>query len=328
MDQLWCRALRRIPECADCLLIKQRPGVYRLGHPGGRVIHSRVSHAGLQVRVGGGWVSAESFLRNHISAGASAGTSTAPFSMSGAATLPNGHVLSPTKSWANRIGLDTRPDFRNQRCTGERRLDTYRAFSGEASNDLPVSKRTRRTSALSAQSGGSTQTCRSSTSKAQSDLPPCQPASSPPSPSSSARQAACPNAGAIGSAAPAEACRTQRLSCSSQPTSGHIAASIAPASPSSLQLTPPQGTRALLTVADHRLPIPQLHRPAPQSARSIAAPSAITSMPVSYRAPAVAATQRVNLAAAQRNHTIHWCMSAPQLVSSHLARQVVKNRVS
>jgi len=127
IDQMWCRALRRYPEREDWVLVKERPGVYRLGHPGGRAVHSRVTHAGLQVRVGGGWMNAEAFLRRIGNAAIPpAGMTAAEFvsgygvdrgkpRSSGSATLPTGRILSPTKSWASRIGMPKSPDFRSQR---------------------------------------------------------------------------------------------------------------------------------------------------------------------------------------------------------------------
>lgn len=67
MDEMWCRVLQRFPANPDWLLVKERgrSGVYRLGHPAGRLVVTRVCQDDLQVRVGGGWMRADAFLEKY-----------------------------------------------------------------------------------------------------------------------------------------------------------------------------------------------------------------------------------------------------------------------
>jgi len=61
-DHLWTRVLQEFATSPDWSLFKERPGVYRLGHAGGRAVLAQVSHGELQVSVGGGWIDARAFL--------------------------------------------------------------------------------------------------------------------------------------------------------------------------------------------------------------------------------------------------------------------------
>lgn len=121
MDDLWCRILQKFHQHPDWALIKEKKGVYRMGHQGGRKILCQVSHAGLQVRVGGGWMDAESFLDKY------GPTEMGTAENWGRGADRSGHMdtppsmerlLVPTKCWASKIGISTTPDLREQRHAG------------------------------------------------------------------------------------------------------------------------------------------------------------------------------------------------------------------
>mmetsp|Transcript_153821 Transcript_153821/g.266214 ORF Transcript_153821/g.266214 Transcript_153821/m.266214 type:complete len:839 (-) Transcript_153821:61-2577(-) len=116
VDEMWCKVLQCFPEHPEWVILKERPGVYRLGHPGGRAVMAKVSYAGLQVRVGGGWMPAEAFLRRYGDAWLSNNSPVSDSLSSSTGRQPQSpRLLSPTKSWANRVGLQTAPDFRQLR---------------------------------------------------------------------------------------------------------------------------------------------------------------------------------------------------------------------
>lgn len=126
MDEMWCRVLQLFPEYPNWVLVKEKPGVYRMGHPLGKKILCKISHDGLQVRVGGGWVPAVSFLERHGPGGMSARPDSSPsraMGLSGSCSsldqveLPPSmeRLLLPTKAWAQKIGINTTPDIREQR---------------------------------------------------------------------------------------------------------------------------------------------------------------------------------------------------------------------
>lgn len=129
MDDLWCTALQRFPEYPDWVLVKEKPGIYRMGGQDGKKLLCRITHGGLQVRVGGGWMSAISFLERHgplhmavrppveeVLASSRSAKDLAehietPASME--------RLLLPTKCWAQKIGIHTSPDIREQRQLNE-----------------------------------------------------------------------------------------------------------------------------------------------------------------------------------------------------------------
>jgi len=149
MDELWCEALQGFPQYPDWVLVKEKHGVYRLGHANGKKILCRVSHAGLQVRVGGGWAGAAAFLARHgpaamgparppgeggpssaaalttlaapINTGNSVGNSGGDFLLATttdaapSSSCSVDRLLLPTKCWAKKIGINTTPDLRELR---------------------------------------------------------------------------------------------------------------------------------------------------------------------------------------------------------------------
>mmetsp|Transcript_90379 Transcript_90379/g.179854 ORF Transcript_90379/g.179854 Transcript_90379/m.179854 type:complete len:464 (-) Transcript_90379:104-1495(-) len=87
VDMAWCQVMQALPRDLphDWTIIKERPGVYRLpGHS--TAVLARLSHQGLQVRVGGGWMPAGRFLLKNWPADLGAG--------GGGAVSPK-HHLSP-----------------------------------------------------------------------------------------------------------------------------------------------------------------------------------------------------------------------------------------
>merc|ERR1712039_709510 len=117
-------------------------GVYRMGGVPGKRILCQVSHGGLQVRVGGGWMGAVPFLekfgptvmgpgiqpentrsgnRNGVSERAGAAVDM-PASME--------RLLVPTKCWAERIGISKVPDLRENR--------RHAADAGDATDDVAL----------------------------------------------------------------------------------------------------------------------------------------------------------------------------------------------
>jgi len=65
MDEMWCEELKNFPEHPDWLLVKEKPGLYRMGATGGKKIVCCISQGGLQVRVGGGWMKAQEYLERY-----------------------------------------------------------------------------------------------------------------------------------------------------------------------------------------------------------------------------------------------------------------------
>lgn len=125
MDDMWCLALQRFPEYPDWMLVKEKPGVYRMGGKEGKKILCRISHGGLQVRVGGGWMPAIPFLERHgpSSMAVRTGDESLAASRSSLKDLESlsevppsmERLLVPTKCWAQKIGINTTPDIREQR---------------------------------------------------------------------------------------------------------------------------------------------------------------------------------------------------------------------
>lgn len=135
IDEMWCVVLQRFPQYPHWALVKEKTGVYRMGGPNGKKILCRVSHGGLQVRVGGGWQGAAGFLEKHGPMYMGTRPSEANFRkncglavLSGPAIFESDHLCSildtpasmerllvPTKCWAQKIGINKTPDVREQR---------------------------------------------------------------------------------------------------------------------------------------------------------------------------------------------------------------------
>jgi len=129
MDSAWCAILREFPDYHWWVLVKEKPGLYRMGGPSGRKILCRNSHGGLQVRVGGGWMDAVAFLERYGPAEmGSSPQEDIPSQASRSVGAGSEHLLDmmetspsmerllvPTKSWAQKIGISTTPDLREQR---------------------------------------------------------------------------------------------------------------------------------------------------------------------------------------------------------------------
>jgi hypothetical protein len=127
MDEMWCGILQLFPEYPNWTLVKEKTGVYRMGHPAGKKILCKISHDGLQVRVGGGWMPAVAFLERHgpivmsgrpedSSPSRGMGRSGSSGSLDQVELPPSmERLLLPTKAWAQRIGINTTPDIREQR---------------------------------------------------------------------------------------------------------------------------------------------------------------------------------------------------------------------
>jgi len=127
MDDMWCTVLQRFPQYPDWVLVKEKAGVYRMGGAGGKKILCRISHGGLQVRVGGGWMNAINFLERHgpTGMGVRSGDETPTRETASRrggddialiGTSPSmERLLVPTKCWAQKIGINTTPDIREQR---------------------------------------------------------------------------------------------------------------------------------------------------------------------------------------------------------------------
>lgn len=120
IDDMWCNALRCFPNHPHWTLLKVSSGVYRLGSRTGKKILCQISHGGLQVRVGGGWMGANSFLQKYGPQYMGSGTGLENNLDSSPETPVNmERLLVPTKSWANKIGINTSPDLREMRRPGE-----------------------------------------------------------------------------------------------------------------------------------------------------------------------------------------------------------------
>jgi len=128
IDELWCSALQRFPQYPHWTLLKEKRGIYRMGNPYGKKILCQVSHAGLQVRVGGGWMAAVPFLEKYGPTGMGTRPSEekvskvtterrACESMGSIIDTPASmeRLLVPTKAWAQKIGINKNPDLREQR---------------------------------------------------------------------------------------------------------------------------------------------------------------------------------------------------------------------
>lgn len=139
IDELWCAAFRRFPQFPHWHLTKEQRGVYRMCGAGGRKVLCQISHGGLQVRVGGGWMGAVPFLEKYGPAGfnfkapvsrpaepsrsrpprdtlsASVGSLNECLSTIVDTPASMERLLVPTKCWAQKIGVNKSPDLREQR---------------------------------------------------------------------------------------------------------------------------------------------------------------------------------------------------------------------
>jgi len=127
IDDMWCTALRCFPDHPHWTLLKVSSGVYRLGSRTGKKILCQISHGGLQVRVGGGWMSANSFLQKYGPQCMGSGTADSSLDSSTETPVNMERLLVPTKSWAKKIGINTSPDLREMRRPGEQVLKECQA---------------------------------------------------------------------------------------------------------------------------------------------------------------------------------------------------------
>lgn len=118
IDEMWCAVLRRFPLCPHWSLVKEKRGVYRMGGVPGKRILCQVSHGGLQVRVGGGWMGAVPFLEKFGPSVMGLGPrQERPQNVAASMDMPASmeRLLVPTKCWAERIGINKVPDLREHR---------------------------------------------------------------------------------------------------------------------------------------------------------------------------------------------------------------------
>lgn len=126
MDTMWIEVLKRFPHHPEWTLVKEKEGIYRLGGQHGRKVICRISFGGLQVRVGGGWMDASTFLERKgalwmarqdegISRGGSMRMPVGGSAAVGHDSALIERLLVPTKCWAKRIGVAYNPDIRELR---------------------------------------------------------------------------------------------------------------------------------------------------------------------------------------------------------------------
>lgn len=137
IDEMWCAVLQRFPQFPHWALVKEKPGVYRMGSAEGRKLFCRISRGGLQVRVGGGWMGAVPFMAKYGRTGMGPGPNCGYDDFSEGMSGPTGQpcsgasrahlksmldvppsmerLLVPTKSWAQRIGVSKTRDLREAR---------------------------------------------------------------------------------------------------------------------------------------------------------------------------------------------------------------------
>ncbi|CAE7381864.1 unnamed protein product [Symbiodinium natans] len=117
VDEMWRAVLQRFPQHPQWCLVKEKRCVYRMGSQTGKKIVCRVTHGGLQVRVGGGWMAAFPFLERYgpLNMGQKYGEDL-QYNCTNVDLPPSmERLLVPTKSWAQRIGISKTPDLREQR---------------------------------------------------------------------------------------------------------------------------------------------------------------------------------------------------------------------
>jgi len=127
IDDMWCAALRCFPNYPHWTMLKVSSGVYRLGSRTGKKILCQISHGGLQVRVGGGWMSANSFLQKYGPQYMGSGKGESTIDSSTDTPVNMERLLVPTKSWAKKIGIHTSPDLREMRRPGEQLPKEFQA---------------------------------------------------------------------------------------------------------------------------------------------------------------------------------------------------------
>jgi len=117
VDEMWRSVLQRFPQHPHWCLVKEKRCVYRMGSQTGKKIVCRVTHGGLQVRVGGGWMAALPFLDRYGPLNMGHKNGEDPQYNCTNVDLPPSmeRLLVPTKSWAQRIGISKTPDLREQR---------------------------------------------------------------------------------------------------------------------------------------------------------------------------------------------------------------------
>eukprot|EP00439_Symbiodinium_sp_Y106_P057057 s1995_g8.t1 len=116
VDEMWRTVLQRFPQHPQWCLVKEKRCVYRMGSQTGKKIVCRVTHGGLQVRVGGGWMAAFPFLERYGPLNMGQKGEDMQYNCT-SVDLPASmeRLLVPTKSWAQRIGISKTPDLREQR---------------------------------------------------------------------------------------------------------------------------------------------------------------------------------------------------------------------
>eukprot|EP00931_Biecheleriopsis_adriatica_P064466 TRINITY_DN39242_c0_g1_i1.p1 TRINITY_DN39242_c0_g1~~TRINITY_DN39242_c0_g1_i1.p1 ORF type:complete len:665 (-),score=137.33 TRINITY_DN39242_c0_g1_i1:53-2047(-) len=137
VDEMWRSVLQRFPQHPHWCLVKEKRCVYRMGSQTGKKLLCRVSHGGLQVRVGGGWMPALPFLERYGPTNMGSKPGEDPHFSHGAGTvvdLPPSmeRLLVPTKSWAQRIGISKTPDLREQRRLPKEKFDQEEGLSETA----------------------------------------------------------------------------------------------------------------------------------------------------------------------------------------------------
>ncbi|CAE7663911.1 unnamed protein product, partial [Symbiodinium sp. CCMP2456] len=138
VDEMWRTVLQRFPQHPQWCLVKEKRCVYRMGSQTGKKIVCRVTHGGLQVRVGGGWMAAFPFLERYGPLNMGQKGEDMQYNCTSVDLPPSmERLLVPTKSWAQRIGISKTPDLREQR-----RLQVDEEDASEAGRPRSLSKRT------------------------------------------------------------------------------------------------------------------------------------------------------------------------------------------
>ncbi|CAE7883173.1 unnamed protein product [Symbiodinium necroappetens] len=137
VDEMWRTVLQRFPQHPQWCLVKEKRCVYRMGSQTGKKIVCRVTHGGLQVRVGGGWMAAFPFLERYGPLNMGQKGEDMQYNCTSVDLPPSmERLLVPTKSWAQRIGISKTPDLREQR-----RLQVDEEDASEAGRPRSMSKR-------------------------------------------------------------------------------------------------------------------------------------------------------------------------------------------
>jgi len=114
IDEHWCRVLRKFSHCPHWALVKEKRGVYRLGHAGGRRVRCAVVRGFLQVQTDNGFLGAEAFLRRFGAAEMGSGHSGSPATIDRQPLSTNRVPPSPVRSSLTKplakMGEDARND--------------------------------------------------------------------------------------------------------------------------------------------------------------------------------------------------------------------------